>query len=124
MSRVVFEPHEPVGSTPRKGMHTSRRARILAAHNGMCAVPQCGVTSGLEIDHIICLALGGADDDSNLEPLCQPHHKRKSVRDKALIAKAKRLSASHNGLTKPKGRIKSRPFGKQSRPFPKRSKCQ
>jgi 5-methylcytosine-specific restriction endonuclease McrA len=101
MSRIASSLHaEPVEIEPR-AMTPKRRERILAKHNGCCAYPECTETVGLEIDHVIALALGGKDDDANLEPLCPAHHLAKTRLDVKLIAKAKRNFATHNGLKPP-----------------------
>lgn len=39
------------------------------------------VTAAEELDHIVPLAKGGADDESNLQPLCGPCHKIKTAED-------------------------------------------
>ena len=40
--------------------------------------------SATEVDHILPLEDGGAVyDEANLQPLCKPHHSRKTARDKA-----------------------------------------
>ena len=39
----------------------------------------CGrVTTELELDHIVNVAQGGTDDESNLQSLCVPCHKKKT----------------------------------------------
>ena len=59
-----------------------------------------------EFDHIRQLALGGADDDSNMQPLTPAQHAAKTKRDAQARGKVRRLS----GQTKkrkyywPKGR--------------------
>jgi 5-methylcytosine-specific restriction protein A len=35
------------------------------------------------VDHIIAKALGGTDDQDNLQPLCDPCHKAKTAREAA-----------------------------------------
>ena len=43
-----------------------------------------GLVSAIEVDHILPLEDGGAMyDEENLQPLCKPHHSRKTARDKA-----------------------------------------
>jgi 5-methylcytosine-specific restriction endonuclease McrA len=96
-------------------MSPARRERILEAKGRVCARLDCDETHGLEIDHIIPIALGGKDRDDNLEPLCRADHAIKTKRDVAMIAKAKRLEKPR----KP-SRMKSRPFPKGSRPIPSR----
>jgi 5-methylcytosine-specific restriction protein A len=34
-----------------------------------------------EVDHIIALSEGGTDDESNLEGICIPHHKKKTAEE-------------------------------------------
>lgn len=42
----------------------------------------CGlVTTELELDHIVNVAQGGTDDESNLQSLCTPCHKKKTQRE-------------------------------------------
>lgn len=92
MSMVATPSREPVHGTRRLSMSPGRRARILALYDGRCAARGCAATDSLEIDHVIPLELGGADEDFNLEPLCADHHRVKTARDRRAIAKAKRLA--------------------------------
>lgn len=42
----------------------------------------CGVvTMELELDHIVNVAQGGSDEESNLQSLCVPCHKEKTLKD-------------------------------------------
>jgi 5-methylcytosine-specific restriction protein A len=110
MSQVAPHSAAPVEIEPRR-MSSGRRARIIAAHGGKCAYPGCGETTGLEVDHIIPLALGGKDRDEDMEPLCLHHHSSKTKRDLALIAKAKRRGLKHRGeFPASKHRLKGRGF--------------
>ena len=93
---------EPVPATTRKGMGPSRRARILARFDGTCAYPGCNIADSLQIDHTIPVALGGAEDDANLRPLCNYHHMQKTKLDVKMIAKAKRIIKRDAG----EGRVK------------------
>lgn len=121
---------EEVPKTPRRAMTVKRRRECLARFDGICAYPGCDVKIGLEVDHVICLGLGGPDEDHNLEPLCGPHHRQKTDRDIRMIAKAQR-QAGNKGQTArrekrggssiksagfqkggPKRKIPSRPFGR------------
>lgn len=74
--RTGFEPKRLGGS---KG--TARRKRWLAAHP-LCEHCKPRVTLGEEVDHVIPLARGGADDESNFQTLCRPCHRVKSVNDR------------------------------------------
>lgn len=125
MTRIAPKSGEPLDATPRRAMTPKRRAAVLARHAGHCAYPGCTVSTGLEIDHVIALELGGKDADENLVPLCGPHHKQKTALDAKLIAKARRLRKTEAGETRAKRPIPSRGFapGKRaipSRPFPRR----
>ncbi|CAH0650399.1 MULTISPECIES: HNH endonuclease [Pseudomonas] len=58
------------------------RDRILLRDNYTCQA--CGlVTKDLEVDHIINVAEGGSDDDSNLQALCVPCHQEKTAAEAA-----------------------------------------
>lgn len=46
---------------------------------GRCCVV-CGSAYLLMLDHIIPLVHGGADDESNLQPMCQPCNSKKGCR--------------------------------------------
>lgn len=88
---------EPLDATKRKAMTPARRERVLKRFDGHCAYPECSETEGLEVDHAICLELGGKDEDSNLQPLCPKHHKQKTALDIKLIARMRRRQKKHNG---------------------------
>lgn len=107
---------ESVEIEPRR-MTPARRARIIARDGGCCTYPGCEVTSGLEVDHSIALALGGKDDDANLKALCLHHHASKTKLDMALIAKAKRRALKDQGLfPKAKQTIRGRGFDRRWTP--------
>ena len=50
------------------------------------------------IDHKTPLALGGVDDDSNLQALAIAAHRQKAIADLKAIAKMKRIRLKHAGL--------------------------
>lgn len=64
----------------RKGVE--RRARWLSA-NPLCEHCKAAgrVTAAEEVDHVIPLSQGGADDESNLASLCVPCHRAKTASD-------------------------------------------
>jgi 5-methylcytosine-specific restriction endonuclease McrA len=106
---------EPVPLDTRKSMTPARRRRILKRQDGKCAYPDCEETEGLEIDHIVALALGGKDEDWNLEGLCKAHHRQKTIRDVKMIAKAKRIVRKSSPETRKPARLQSRGFDKTLR---------
>lgn len=106
---------EPVGKTPRKSMHKSRRARLADLNGCRCAIKGCDDPGPYELDHVIALALGGSEEDRNLRLLCVEHHKAKTVNDAKIIAKCKRIEAHHTGTAPPS----PTPL-KSGRGFPKR----
>lgn len=104
---------EPVEIDGR-AMSPKRRAKILARDGNRCRYPDCEVSTGLEVDHIVPLALGGKDADGNLETLCAAHHLAKTRLDVKLIAKAKRIKAKHEGTAPPPTqKLNGRPFKKR-----------
>ena len=55
------------------------RDRILLRDEYTCQNPSCGrVTVDLQIDHVVPLALGGAESDANRQCLCHKCHDLKS----------------------------------------------
>lgn len=54
---------------PRKRRVSKRtKERVLARDGHACFY--CGGAEGLQIDHVVAVALGGMDDDSNLVTAC------------------------------------------------------
>lgn len=90
----------PVPATPRRAMTPARRARVISMFGHFCAYPDCQVQTGLEIDHVIALDLGGKDEDANLQPLCPAHHKAKTRLDHKLIAKMRRRQRKSDPATR------------------------
>lgn len=67
-----------------------RRERWLR-YNPLCVdcKAQGRVTAGQEVDHVIPLFKGGADDPSNYQTLCKEHHAAKTARDMGHSERAK-----------------------------------
>lgn len=72
------------GATPRqrgRGWLT-RRAQWLSLHPLCAHCERSGrVTLAAEVDHVVPLHKGGADDDSNFQSLCVECHKVKTAAD-------------------------------------------
>ncbi len=75
-------PAPRIGATPRERSARSVKRRLQwLMDNPLCAhCRQAGdVTNGQEVDHIVPLWQGGADDETNFQTLCIPHHKAKTA---------------------------------------------
>lgn len=69
-------------ATPRQRGRAwmERRANWLRAHPLCChCVAEGKTTLADEVDHITPLWKGGADDESNCQSLCKPHHEAKTA---------------------------------------------
>ena len=89
----------------RKRFSVADKVAIFIRHKECCHI--CGgsvVGKAWEVEHIIPLALGGADDESNWAPAHKACHAPKTVQDVADIARAKRRKARHLGIKKPTSR--------------------
>lgn len=65
-----------------------RRARLLSAEPRCVHCLRDGfITLAAEVDHVVPLWAGGADDDDNCAGLCRECHRRKSAAEAALRAR-------------------------------------
>ena len=89
--------------TKRKPISRTVRARVFDKANGCCHL--CGgkitVADKWDVDHILALALGGADDESNFAPAHRVCHRGKSASDLGMIRKADRQRARLIGAKPP-----------------------
>lgn len=90
-----------------------QNAAFFLEHGGICHL--CGhkidaVREKWEREHVIPLAMGGADEPSNQRPAHKSCHRVKTDKDLNELARAKRRQANHLG-GRPKGTIRSRGFG-------------
>lgn len=120
---------EPVQIHKRKSFTQKDRARIFAAHGGICYLSgvKIGATDEWQIEHVLALALGGTNDDENLRPALTDPHKAKTRNDVRANARCNRLIKKSDPMTRKPSRMKSAPFQKPttkqkwpSRPFEKR----
>ncbi len=73
--RLVFHRAGDIRAVSHWGRTINRRLRTALAHRDRCCVvPGCGVSFGLEIDHVVPFAQGGPTELSNLALLCHHHH--------------------------------------------------
>ena len=62
-----------------RGGRPWRRLKDKIHKRDLWTCQNCGqVTKHLELDHIVNVAIGGTDDDHNLQSLCVPCHKAKT----------------------------------------------
>ncbi|MBO9398765.1 HNH endonuclease [Shimia sp. R9_2] len=93
---------------PRRKRTPLQRAAIFQAHDGTCHI--CGekidgTREKWELEHIVAYELTRDDSDENLAPAHVSCHKQKTRKDKAAIAKAKRVNAKHIGAHQPKSNL-------------------
>ena len=85
--------------TTRRSLSRTVRVRVFERAGGLCHL--CGgkiaVSDAWDVDHILALALGGADDESNFAPAHKRCHQQKSAVDVGMIRKADRQKAKHIG---------------------------
>lgn len=88
--------------TTRKSISRTLRARVFDRANGVCHLCSGKITVAdkWDVDHILALALGGADDESNFAPAHKRCHQTKSASDVGMIRKADRQRAKHIGAGK------------------------
>jgi 5-methylcytosine-specific restriction endonuclease McrA len=92
LKKVEPKPRKPTGSAPAPDVTLRKRVAIPAAikrkvmKSGKCSYidpktgKSCDSTYFLETDHIIPVALGGTNDQTNLRLYCRGHNQRASVK--------------------------------------------
>lgn len=86
--------------TERRSLSPKLRLVLFERAGGRCHI--CGrpirVGEAWDMEHIVPLGLGGADNPSNLGPAHKACHAPKTAEDVAAIARAKRRKAKHLGI--------------------------
>ena len=107
---------EWVGKTADTKIPPRGKLRVFEEHDGRChwtgrkILPQ----DNWDCDHIIALANGGSNRESNLAPILRGKpHKEKTAIDVSLKSKADRIRRKHLGIDKPPHRWAKRPFPKR-----------
>jgi hypothetical protein len=73
--RFIFHRSEDIRAISHFGRTINKSLRTALVHRDRtCVVPGCGVSFGLEIDHILPMAEGGPTTIDNLALLCHHHH--------------------------------------------------
>ncbi|MBS7804498.1 HNH endonuclease [Rhizobiales bacterium TNE-4] len=85
--------------TKRRTFSAKERLHHFLKANGCCAKCSLKITPGKrwDLDHVIPLSLGGTNDTTNLQVLCQACHNQKTKSDVSSNAKALRIQAKHFG---------------------------
>ncbi len=109
---------EWIGKTPDSIPPPSVQARIFERAGGVCHISRRKIAPGekWDVEHVVALADGGENRESNLRPALRDKHREKTAAENAVRAKAKRKAARHIGVkTPPAVQIKSRGFTKAVR---------
>lgn len=108
----------------RKSRNAKERARLFNLFEGKCYLCKGqidGTKEAWEIEHVIPIAQGGEDEDSNLQLAHAKCHKAKTAEDMGNIARAKRREARHTGAKVSSGSFQRKPkFRRPSKPRPAR----
>lgn len=81
------------GASARVGTarHKRQRARILRRDGYQCQLHLTGcLGTATDMDHVVNVAAGGSDDDSNMQALCHPCHQKKTSGEAVAARAAKR----------------------------------
>ena len=90
---------EDVGTTKRGSLSKTRKLEIWEREHGRCMVCSMKLTTGnLIFEHVIPLALGGVDEDSNIRLTCKGCASTKTKEDMSRINKAKRQKMTRSSL--------------------------
>lgn len=88
------------------------RLRVFFRADGRCQKCTRAIASGETwgCDHIVALANGGSNRESNLQCLCRWCHSKKTAIDVGLKSKTYSRSKKHHGIKKRKRTIAGRKF--------------
>ena len=108
LSRVAAGTGSGGGMNKRASVSRFRRLAMFRDKDGRCHV--CGEIiefgTGWELEHIIPLAMGGADDETNWAPAHVKCHKIKTSLDLEDLGRAKRREAKHLGAKRSRNPIR------------------
>lgn len=85
--------------TTRRKISPLQRLKVFEAAGGRCHLCEQRIQVGQkwDVEHVRPLALGGADDESNMRPAHKACHATKTKADAASWSKAKRIKAKLYG---------------------------
>lgn len=103
---------EWIGKTPDSKPPAHVKARIFAAHDGICHISKRKIRSGepWDLEHVLAICLGGQNRERNMAPALVEPHKEKTRKDVSMKTKADRIRAKHLGLHKPASKWGNRRF--------------
>jgi 5-methylcytosine-specific restriction protein A len=98
---------EWIGKTDDTPAPPRVRLRVFEAYGGKCHISGRKIEAGdkWDLDHIIALANGGENRESNLAPALKAEHQKKTRADVAQKAKDRRVRQKHIGIHKPKSTL-------------------
>lgn len=106
---------EWIGRTPDSAIPPRVRVRRFAFYGGICQLSGRRIQPGdlWDLDHIVALANGGQNRETNLWPVLRDKHREKTKADVAEKSKVYRKTAKHLGIKLRKGpKIQSRGFAR------------
>ena len=83
LAAPLAAPLAPIATAPRRRVLQTERHAIALGFEHRCACCRVLLPVGWHLDHRVALADGGADDASNMQPLCTPCHTLKTARENA-----------------------------------------
>ena len=76
---ILVEDGQDVRTFARPGRNVTKRlAQLLDARTPACSITGCERVARLERDHGTPVSEGGDSTNENLDPLCRPHHRKKT----------------------------------------------
>lgn len=104
-------PKEWIGKTPDSKIPDTVINRVFRMFKGTCYLSGRKIRQqAWQVEHVIPLHAQGEHREANLRPVLIDPHKEKSKAEQKRKAKADAVAKKHNGVTKPKGNIKSPGF--------------
>lgn len=95
----------------------SVRARVWEKYEGKCYLSGTKIKAGdkWDLDHIKALCNGGEHRESNLAPVLNSEHKKKTVQDIDERTKVNRVKAKHFGMVKKVKARLSKKYNKETK---------
>ena len=104
--------------TKRRPLSRKRRAELFARMKGICHLCRQPIVppQAWDVSHVIPLAIGGKDDESNFDVAHRRCHRQWTAKhDQPVIAKTKRIKDKHEGIKSSSGTIPCKQGPQKSR---------